>query len=390
MSSLPTPDRTPVPDDSDDAQALLAQGIRALALKKHSEASELLSRAVEAFTTKYGELAPECAEPLVLFGKALLGNAIAMGDVLGGPQKDETEEAVQNAAAAGPSSAAAGPSTSRNFSFGGDGPEDDEEGEEQDGDDEEDEEGAGDTLDRDDELETAFSVLDMARTIYSKMQSDEAKLKLADVHKLIGEVAQESAQFDNAVTEYSAALAILKAMLPPYDRALSELHMLCALAYDFLPDSTSRAVKHAEQAKDVLLLKLDHLEKVEPQTEKETKEIDDIKDLMGALDEKIEDLKIVPEEAPKTEAERKLDELLQGAGNLSASGAVNNLNSLVKKKAKAAPLSPAPVLVEEGKPVNSSHNIEDAGETSTSADKRKAEDRSEIDAGESKKPKVDE
>ncbi|KAM0786536.1 hypothetical protein ACM66B_001993 [Microbotryomycetes sp. NB124-2] len=395
MAALPTPDGTPAPDEQQqelDAQTLLARGVRSLALRKWSEACEDLSRAVEALAEKHGEFAPECAEPLVLYGKALLNNAIAQSAVLGGGpdghSKEETEEAAQNAAGSS-SAAAAGPSTSRNFSFGGDAPddEDDEDGEGEDDDDEDDEGVAA--VDRDDELEAAFGVLDMARTIYEKMDTKEAKLKRADVHKLLGEVAQESAQFENAVEEYTSALTILQTVLPPYDRALSELHMLCALALDFLPDSVSRAVKHAERAKDVLLLKLAHLEKTENKTERDVKEIADIKDLLGDVDMKIEDLKVVPEELPKTEAEKRLDELLKGSGGVSATGAVNNLNSLVKKKAKSAVPPPAPVI-EEAKLDNAAGTTsgQDAGSASVSAGKRKAEDNGGDEAGD-KKVKTD-
>jgi hypothetical protein len=142
--------------------------------------------------------------------------------------------------------------------------------------------------------------------------------------------------------------------------------MLIALALDNLPDSVDKAVKHAELAKDVLLLKIEQLDKLEKKTEKDAKEIADIKDLMGDLDMKvratqpriepwlahirvrpqIEDLKCVPVEAPKTEAEKRLDELLKGAAanGAASSGVVNNLNSLVKKKAR-------PAATEADKPV---------------------------------------
>lgn len=192
-------------------------------------------------------------------------------------------------AVAGPSSGAAATASNWKFSFGGDAPDDDDdedgEGDEGDGDDEE--EGAGAAVDRDDELENAFISLDMARAIFEKMDGDEAKQKRADVHKLLGEVAQESEQFDNAVNEYQAALDILTAILPPYNRALSELHMLIALALENLPDSIDKAVKHAELAKDVLLHKIEQLDKLQDKTEKDTKEIADIKDLMGDLDMKV-------------------------------------------------------------------------------------------------------
>lgn len=46
---------------------------------------------------------------------------------------------------------------------------------------------------REDDLETSFSVLDMARTILVKnSETEEAKLKLASVYNALGEVATES------------------------------------------------------------------------------------------------------------------------------------------------------------------------------------------------------
>lgn len=68
------------------------------------------------------------------------------------------------------------------FSFGGDDP--DEE-------DEEEEEGEAEE-DKEDDLESAFLMLDTARAIWEKVDSREAREKVAEAHKLLGEVATES------------------------------------------------------------------------------------------------------------------------------------------------------------------------------------------------------
>lgn len=54
----------------------------------------------------------------------------------------------------------------------------------------------------------------------------------------------------------------------------------------------------------------------------------------------------MPVEAPKTDAEKRLDELLKGAAanGAASSGIVNNLNSLVKKKAKPVAHDAKPVI----------------------------------------------
>lgn len=81
----------------------------------------------------------------------------------------------------------AAPAPARNFHFGGDEPEEEEEDAEA---------GEGEvqeaTTDPDDDLETAFGVLDTAKVIYQRMEGDEAKLNLAAVHDALGEVMTES------------------------------------------------------------------------------------------------------------------------------------------------------------------------------------------------------
>ena len=42
-----------------------------------------------------------------------------------------------------------------------------------------------------DDLETAFMMLDTARAIYEKVEGDEAKMKVAEIHRLLGDVASE-------------------------------------------------------------------------------------------------------------------------------------------------------------------------------------------------------
>ncbi len=94
-------------------------------------------------------------------------------------------------------------------------------------------------------------------------------------------------QFDNAVDEYSEALSTLAAFLPPYHRQLSELHMLIALALDFVPDAVARAVEHAEKAKEVLALKIEQLEQLESPSELDKRELAQIKELIGDVDMKV-------------------------------------------------------------------------------------------------------
>ncbi|GAA5889679.1 hypothetical protein JCM6882_007101 [Rhodosporidiobolus microsporus] len=421
-----TAQETPAPAADDH----LARGIRSLALKKWNDACDELAQAVEASTEKHGELSPENVDALVLYGKALLGSAIAQSAVLGGgaPSGEVPEPGPSDSSAsasASGSNAAAGPSKP-NFHFGGDDEDEQGEGEGEDGEDGEEggEEAPG--ADREDDLESAFQALEVARTILTteveelgteieklldsqeeKKRALEEKTKarkerLADVHRLLGDVATESEQFDGAVTEYDSALELLSSVLPPYDRALSELHMLIALALDFVPNATSRAVKHAMLAKDVLVLKLKELEKVEEgkREEKARREIEDIKGLMGDVDMKIEDLRTVPVAPTPTASDSALEALLRGSmsamQSATASGQVNDLTGLVKKKKKPAAAAVKEEHVEGGKRGGEEDNVvhvaasaQGKEEDGEGKGKRKAEGENGEAEGEAKKQKVE-
>ncbi|GAA5949096.1 hypothetical protein JCM3765_004010 [Sporobolomyces pararoseus] len=383
----------------------LAQGIRFLALSKYSQASESLSYAVELLTLKNGELSIENVEALILYGKALLGNAIEQSKVLGlgggGPQQLPGTATDEPSTSTSSSSAAAGPSTtttstSAAFHFGGDGDDyDEEEGQDEgEGEGEEEEE-------KEDDFESAFVALDLARrsielevdrleqeiknltstTTTTDTDTDttkkkkkveeiekdkiEKKEKLAQVHRLLGDVATESEQFENAVEEYSSALSILTNLRSPLDRVLSEQHMLIALALEFIPNQLNRSINHAEKSKSVLVMRLKELEnKVQQQkqgegkddkdedkeNEKDLKEIQDLKELIKDVDDKIEDLKTVPTAPEPSTSDLALQDYLRqaalGGGGSTTSLPVNDLNSLVKKKKKQPTTTTTEVQVE--------------------------------------------
>lgn len=168
----------------------------------------------------------------MLYGRALLHNAIAQSAVLGGgnatQSKEETEEAVRallrhpvsysysRSLAADTrlicctENAVAGPSTGTNaaanwkFSFGGDAEEEEGDDGEGEGEGDEEEEGGAAAADRDDELEASFEAFEMAKRAWSAItKADEtnegdkkaALLKLAEAHKMLGEVERESGTF---------------------------------------------------------------------------------------------------------------------------------------------------------------------------------------------------
>ncbi|GAA5852323.1 hypothetical protein JCM5353_006048 [Sporobolomyces roseus] len=403
--SLPTPADSPLPPSDH-----LAQGIRFLSLHKYSQASETLTYAVEHLIEKNGELSIENVDALVLCGKALLGNAIEQSAVLGGnvnntsnalPDSIKPDGATSASGSGGGGSsstnmnATAGPSNSA-FHFGGDGEEEEDDDEEGEGEGEgaegegQGQEGEGDGGEKDDDFESAFIMLDLARRSVevelerlekekdTLEQEDKDKVvkgrkeKLAEIHRLLGDVATESEQFDSAVEEYSSSLSILSQILPPSDRQLSEQHMLIALASEFLPQGTglTRAVSHAEKAKSVLVLRVSELEAQSEadKSDKDKKEIENIRELLGDVDNKIEDLKTVPTEPEPSASDKALEDFLRQATGVNSSAPVNDLNSLVKKKKKPISTPAAGVVKKEEAPIEGTV-VEEDGQG-----KRKAEE----------------
>ncbi|GAA5884722.1 hypothetical protein JCM16303_005246 [Sporobolomyces ruberrimus] len=416
--SLPTPADSPQVEPASTSTSTedhLAQGIRYLALSKYAQASESFSYAVEDLTEKNGELSIENVDALVLYGKALLGNAIEQSAVLGGNAVPQGTSATpiesvnpNGATSSTNANATAGPSNAA-FHFGGDAEdeEDEEEGEgEREGEDGEEEE-------KEDDFEAAFVALDMARRIIEveverleremkevkaedgAKEGKEAKEKekvvrqekLAEIHRLLGDVSTESEHFDEAVEEYSSALSILTKIRPPSDRQLSEQHMLIALALEFAPGNPiERAVSHAEKAKGVLVLKLGELERKEEaeKTDKDKKEIENLKELIVDVSNKIEDLKTVPEQPTVSAADRALEDFLRQATGVGAnpSAPVNDLNSLVKKKKKPTPTATEASTPKEAAETVKAEEVEEEGKG-----KRKA-DAEVVEGPDEKKPKV--
>lgn len=91
--------------------------------------------------------------------------------------------------------------------------------------------------------------------------------------------------FEQASSDYEAALNLLKHLLPPYSRRLSDAHLRLGLALEFHPDVERRkqTKEHIECAANVLrrrLIELEHVSKND-----KDKPADDVaNDLLWQLD----------------------------------------------------------------------------------------------------------
>lgn len=92
--------------------------------------------------------------------------------------------------------------------------------------------------------------------IFDKAGEDEqSKLRLAEVHALLGDINMENDKVQDALDEYHACLRLRLGLLPPEHRDLSHVHTLLATAHGY-NGSAEDALKHWDEAAKVLELRL--------------------------------------------------------------------------------------------------------------------------------------
>ncbi|KAK4152922.1 hypothetical protein C8A00DRAFT_15817 [Chaetomidium leptoderma] len=255
--------------------------------KKYEEAAEGYAQAAEMQAEMNGEMSPDNAEILFLYGRALFKVGQSKSDVLGGkapenkkPAKPQPAKAAEKKNGASSSAAAVaraehklgeavGEAAAKEavnkeneepkpeqkkafFQFEGDenfvDSEEEEDAEEAEGEDEEEE----------DDLAVAFEVLDLSRVLFNKrleavQAEDEAqqgkgkdvaegdnsatirhiKERLADTHDLLAEISLENERYPNAITDSRASLKYKEELYPFESEIIAEAHFKLSLALEF-------------------------------------------------------------------------------------------------------------------------------------------------------------
>jgi HAT1-interacting factor 1 len=264
-----TDDQSTEPQDHKGLAELIAQATAKYALKEYYAAAELYSQATELQAELNGEMSPENADLLYLYGRCLyhvaVKNSDVFGDRLAGDKTDDAPKLVKKSGAGGSkfeskdehgeaqpgiiASAIEGSKeaeSSKNgqpfFQFEGDDGYDDSD---EDGDDEN---GNGEEpAEEQDDFSDAFEVLDLARVLLDrKIESikaneggaDKADLRqlrerLADTHDLQAEIALEGERFQTAVEDLRAALALKEELYPLESSLIAETHYKLGLALEF-------------------------------------------------------------------------------------------------------------------------------------------------------------
>ncbi|CAG8509049.1 1403_t:CDS:2 [Ambispora gerdemannii] len=315
-----------------------------LAIAKFGEASDLLGK-------QHGEESTQYADSLVLYGRALLENAIAQSSVFGNdalPKNTEDSNAMPLEVPL---------EKKQKFQF---------EGEPNFGEDEIDEdeemtdaEPSAEAEDHSDDLSVAWESLDAARVIYSKTDVEEAKTKLGDVY-----IALET--FDQAVNDYREALNIKLKICSEEDPLALELS---TSEQDLAVDHVQKAIEVLEKRKVFLSTQLNGIKDQQQQqdsgkgkgiatdqtgrdddntTKVIKKELNEIEDFLVEMNAKAEDMRIAKIIREQVSSHDQLfNDLLKSAVNQetttstsssstetspSKSKSVNDLTSLIKRK----------------------------------------------------------
>ncbi|PLW35486.1 hypothetical protein PCASD_12722 [Puccinia coronata f. sp. avenae] len=382
--------------DMDTIEAELAAGARAFAFKNYAIATECFSKACEKLTTHHSQNLSAIIDAHLSYGKALLRNAIDLGSLSGAlntqnptapeaegaapsSSKDIAEPAGGASTSKAPQPAAKGVKGNPQIHFSGDSSDEEDGAGAEEGDEEIDQ--AEEPVTVEDELENAFQVLDFARqSILSQIDSskdaseavDKLQLKLIDVYDLIAQVHQEGEQFEQAVESYKSSLDVKKGRSDVTAGSIAGTHLMIALALELIPDegeSMKQAIGHVDEAIELMKAQLDRLTKqleghttrpdgegkpTEPNENKKDGnasadslklEIEETQSLIGELEAKREELKTIPQAPPMTEADKALQAYLAAVNSnpstANGKGAINDLTSLVKKRARPADSSSA-------------------------------------------------
>ncbi|CAI6373133.1 unnamed protein product [Macrosiphum euphorbiae] len=184
------------------------------------------------------------------------------------------------------------------------------------------------------DLQIAWEMLDLAKVIYKNKDTEESKLKLAEVLMKCGEVSIEDEKFETAIQDMTEALEIRRLLLPEDDRIIAETLFQLGIAQE-LGGSGEQAIALLCEASTVLNQKVKSLQTLNTSDTVQA-EIAEIKSIIPEIQEKIVDIK----ERKKAAVSALLAAV--GACNVAATNGeassttkqASNIGHLVRKRPK--------------------------------------------------------
>lgn len=282
-------------------QELTAEGQKAYSLKDFEKAVECFGEACGKYTQEHSREDPDL---LFKYGRALFQLGMANSHVLG--DKPKQEEPAKVEVTSGMIQLAENEEEQQDA--------EDEEQEQQEPEDQESQE--EEPEDDEDDMQIAWQVLDLARTLVQQ-QLETAKdnkdlvARLADIHDLLGDISLEAENFGQAAQDLQTSLELREQCVESSSRLIAEAHFKLSLALEFDMDNTqgrTLAIKHTQCALDAVN---DRVSKDPNGANQEDR------DLIEELDSRIKELE--QEEALAKQAKSAISELTGVSSTAKAS-----------------------------------------------------------------------
>ncbi|KAK1124312.1 hypothetical protein K0M31_006683 [Melipona bicolor] len=186
-------------------------------------------------------------------------------------------------------------------------------------------------------LQVAWEVLELAKLVLLKRGQVGWKL-LADAYRLLGEVAMEGGNFQGALNDLHRCLELLQQIEPQEPRAIAEIHYQLALAHS-LGNEFDASIEEFNKATELLEARIKELEEMKepPKTDDSfytvEGEIQELKELLPEIQEKISDMKDFKQEACKLVIEGIKSKVAGGCSNSAGPSGSNDSAPKVQKPA---------------------------------------------------------
>lgn len=141
-------------------------------------------------------------------------------------------------------------------------------------------------------MQVAWEVLELAKIIFTE-RGEEAKPDLAETLITLGEVSLESENFESAVNDIREGLDIQKVLYDDTDRTLAETHYKLGMALS-MNNKLDEATENFNRSIQLLKNRIEKLKGTSRNIEK--KEVDEMRQLIPEIEEKIVDLRNYNEE----------------------------------------------------------------------------------------------
>ncbi|MCJ8729752.1 hypothetical protein PDJAM_G00110230 [Pangasius djambal] len=179
-------------------------------------------------------------------------------------------------------------------------------------------------------LQLAWEMLEVAKVIYKRKESKEDQLMAAQIFLKLGEVGAESGNYSQALEDFQECLAIQLKHLPSHSRLLAETHYQLGTTFSYT-GQYSQAIQHFSSSIKVIESRLAMLQEVIDKTEgvegaaEEKRELEELKQLLPEIAEKVEDAKESQRTAPA--ASEAIHQTLGGASTSSGFATENGGSS---------------------------------------------------------------